>query len=63
MKYHGNEYFVAVWCNEFFFWQCRQLASMEKKLLGVFSHSRLRLVDFAGYEPGENFLFEDRDIC
>ena len=34
-----------------------------KKLLGVFSHSRLRLVDFAGYEAGEKFLFEDRDIC
>ena len=62
MKYHGNEYFVAVWCNEFFL-AMQAACEHGKKLLGVFSHSRLQLVDFGGYEAGENFLFEDRDIC
>ena len=40
----------------------RQLASM-RNICEAFFHSMLRRVDFEGYEAGEDFLFEDRDIC
>ena len=63
VRFHGNEYFEAVWCNEFILAMQAACEHWKEKQLGVFSNSMLRPVDFEGYEAGENFLIESRDNC